>query len=137
MEFYSERCADWLDNNPNIHPDKLSMEVKRFQSMLANAELQNNPDQIDDLQLTVQLLSERLNGEALTQSAANTVTSPSATAHDTDQQAALWDASSLTHHGEQAPEILDDATKEKRKDQLLMVPGIQLGTSSLKHREKK
>ena len=137
MEFYSERCADWLDNNPNIHPVKLSMEVKRFQSMLATAEQQNNPDQIDDLQLTVQLLSERLNSQTLTQPAVNTDTSPSANALDTDQETTLWDASSLTHHGEQTPEILDVATREKRKDQLLMVPGIQLGTSSLKRREKK
>jgi hypothetical protein len=81
MEFYSERCGDWLEKTPNIHPDKLAMEITRFQGMLAqlgadpgsdnssssgngssnnNGSSSDNDELAEDLALTIQLLEERL-----------------------------------------------------------------------------
>lgn len=59
MEFYSERCQDWLEKSDRIHPDKLAMELERFKKM-HEACSEENQESKEDLALTVQLLQERL-----------------------------------------------------------------------------
>ena len=137
MEYYSERCADWLEKNNNIHPDKLNMEINRFQSLLNEAERLEDQDSFDDLQLTVQLLSERL--ATFTETAPHQSEASEqapAPSQQTDSSKTTWDTTSLTHHGEQPSEILDSQTKAQRKSELLKIPGIQLGTSALKNASK-
>ncbi|NRB41101.1 MAG: hypothetical protein HRU20_21955 [Pseudomonadales bacterium] len=124
MEFYSERCSDWLEKNPNIHPNKLAMEVKRFQGMLDKTPA-TDADSIDDLQLTVQLLDDRIQSVSTSQTE---VPKP--------QNNNNWDTSSLTQHGETQVEVLDPVTKAQRKSQILTIPGVQLGTATLKRRDK-
>lgn len=136
MEFYSERCSDWLEKNKHIHPDKLTMEVQRFEKLLNENHTQNDiqqQDHIDDLHLTIQLLKERL--------ASLVVEEPNKERKKTIQTIEKpinepWDMSSLTHHGEQATEILDPETRAQRKSEILNIAGIQLGTSDLKKRKK-
>lgn len=59
MEFYSERCQDWLEKSDRIHPDKLAMELERFKKM-HEACSEEDQESKEDLALTVQLLQERL-----------------------------------------------------------------------------
>lgn len=131
MQHYSERCSDWLEKNANIHPDKIDMEIRRFRSMLENAEKQSVKDQdsLDDLLLTVQLLEERrqnynssLNSHQLTD-----------TTKETDS-ALMWDTGSLTDHDTAEPEKLPEDIKALRKAELLEIPGVQLGIKNLKEK---
>ena len=136
MEFYSERCSDWLDKNHNIHPDKLAMEIQRFENMLNQSQAASDTEQqdhIDDLQLTIQLLQERLTSfsvEPTDQLPASAVETAPMSNNES------WDTSSLTGHGEQATEVLDPATRAQRKKEILNIPGIQLASAGLKTRPK-
>ena len=124
MEFYSERCNDWLEKNNNIHPKKLNMEVARFQKMLSDNESQQpiQQDHIDDLKLTLQLLNERL------------ITPDQKIDMPAPEQEQHWDTSSLTHHEQASHESLSLLEKTQRREAILACNGIQLGTANLKKR---
>ncbi|CAA0091587.1 Uncharacterised protein [BD1-7 clade bacterium] len=149
MEYYSERCSDWLDKNTTIHPKKLAMEIERFQKMLKDTEAQqSDTDQVDDLELTVQLLRERLfqidpTGEVsgipttneAPQATADAINIPNdvaaaQTATDASAPASAnqWDLTPLVPTDIE-PEILDEATRQQRKQDILQIPGVNLGTT--------
>lgn len=133
MEFYSERCQDWLNKSQRIHPDKLAMEVERFKKMHDEC----NPDNTeakDDLALTVQLLEERLHEDQLVQADDTASISPEAyPLSDTpNEHNAVWDLNSLTDPAGVEIEVLDLQTKAARKQALLDHPSIGLGAAVIK-----
>ncbi len=151
MEFYSERCADWLEKNTNIHPKKLEMEISRFNSMLTEAETKDaESDEVDDLTLTLQLLQERLIQldphspalKTLAQSASvassdeqnpGSAPAPEALSLQTNadlaspSEPARWDLTPL-NPVDVEPEHIDEATRRERRAELLKIPGIDLGS---------
>ena len=135
MEFYSERCHDWLENHVNIHPEKIQMEIKRFQHLLMQAEKQTLTDNIDDLNLTLQFLQERLSqlNENSSTLAKNSEVVPHQDEANFEQS---WDSSSLTSYDQRKIERLSSIEKNQRKVALLNIEGIQLGTSNLKQSVK-
>lgn len=144
MEFYSERCQDWLNKSQRIHPDKLVMEVDRFKKMYDAC----GPDDIDakeDLALTVQLLEERLQADQqnLVPSQESSEPSLSDLSPDAYQlsdtpkaQDLAWDLQSLTDPSDIEVEVLDTKTKTARKKALLNHPSIGLGVSGIKQRSE-
>lgn len=135
MEFYSERCSDWLEKNNNIHPDKLMMEIHRFEKMISEtSNTSEQADAIDDLQLTIQLLQERLSDTRSSQTPSSEISiidkSPLQPTIQPTTEA--WDTASLTHYDKQNVEVLNKATRAQRKADILTIPGVQLGTASLK-----
>ncbi len=134
MEFYSERCHDWLEKNDKIHPDKIRMEIKRFESLLSQAEQESLNDNIDDLSLTIQFLNERLSSLSDVKTSI-TNNEFDAQKHDHSSDDGNWDSSSLTNFDPKKVERLSPVEKQERHAALLTFEGIQLGTNSLKKRD--
>lgn len=143
MEFYSERCQDWLNKSQRIHPDKLVMEIERFKKMHEECRL-DDIEAKEDLALTVQLLEERLDADQLDlveksedASQDHAVTPESFKLSDTpNQQGPNWDLDSLTDPLGIETEILDTETKKARKQALLDHPSIALGVAGIKNNNR-